>query len=190
MNEFEHEPIPGLPARLPPGEELLWQGSPEWRAVARRVMHVRGVSCYFAAIIAWRIASGWYDGQAARQIAESTLWLLGLGLATLAFLLWVAHLIARGTVYSISTQRVVMRFGIALPIALNIPFRTVSAAGLKVYADGTGDIPLRLNGDGRVAYLHLWPHARPWMLNRAEPMLRGIPHAQAAASILSRALAA
>jgi Bacterial PH domain len=190
MNEFEYEPIPGLPAHLPAGEQLLWQGSPEWRAVARRVLHVRGVSYYFAAILVWRVASGWYDGQSASQIAISSLWLLGLGTAILVFLLWVARLIAKGTVYSISTQRVVMRFGIALPISLNIPFRTVHAAGLKVYEDGTGDIPLKLNGDGRVAYLHLWPHARPWMLNRAEPMLRGIPQAQTAAIILSRALAA
>ncbi len=190
MNEFEYEPIPGLPAHLPPGEQLLWQGSPQWRAVARRVLHVRGVSYYFAALLAWRIASGWYDGQGFQQIGVSVLWLLGFAVATLAFLFWVARLIARGTVYSISSQRVIMRFGIALPISLNIPFRTVHAAGLKVYEDGTGDIPLRLNGDGRVAYLHLWPHARPWRLNRAEPMLRGVPQAQAAATILSRALAA
>jgi hypothetical protein len=190
MNEYEYEPIPGLPAHLPPDEQLLWQGSPDWRAVARHALHVRGVSCYFAAIIAWRIASGWYDGQSLQQIAVPTLWLLGLTLATLGFLVWVARLIASGTVYSISTRRVVMRFGIALPISLNIPFRIVRGAGLKVYADGTGDIPLQLNGDGRVAYLHLWPHARPWVLNRAEPMLRGIPHATEAASILSRALAA
>lgn len=188
MNEFDYEPIPGLPAHLPPGERLLWQGSPAWRAVARRALHVRGVSYYFAAVLVWRVASGWYYGQSIQTIAVSVLWLLLLGIATLGFLLWVAHLIARGTVYSISTRRIIMRFGIALPISLNIPFEVVHGVGLRVYADGTGDIPLQLNGDGRVAYLHLWPHARPWMLKRAEPMLRSVPRAQAAAEVLTKAL--
>lgn len=190
MNEYEYEPIPGLPAYLPEGEKLLWQGSPHWRAVARRVLHLRGVSYYFGAILLWRIAFGWYDGQTLKTIAVSCGWLLLLGVSTLAFLLWVARLIARGTIYSISDRRVVMRFGIALPVSLNIPFRIVDSAGLRVYADGTGDIPLRLNGDGRVAYLHLWPHARPWALNRAEPMLRGVLGATEAAKILAAALAA
>jgi hypothetical protein len=188
MNEFEFEPIPGLPAHLPPGEKLLWQGSPTWRAVALRALHARGVSCYFGVIILWRILSGWYAGQSARSIATSSLWLLALAVAVIAFLLWVARLIARGTVYSISTRRVVMRFGVALPVSLNIPFKTVHAVGLREYADGTGDIPLQLNGNDHIAYLHLWPHARPWRLRHAEPMLRSVPRAAFAAEVLASAL--
>jgi hypothetical protein len=118
----------------------------------------------------------------------SSAWLLALALAITLFLIWVARLIAGGTIYSISNRRVVMRFGIALPVSLNIPFRTVRAAALREYPDGTGDIPLQLSGDNHVAYLHLWPHARPWRLANCEPMLRGVPHAAVAAGILAGAL--
>lgn len=188
MQEFEFEPVPGLPAQLPPGERLLWQGSPDWKYVARRVLHVRGVGCYFAAVVLWRVLSGVYEHQTAHTIAVSSAWLLGLALAITLFLIWVARLIAGGTIYSISNRRVVMRFGIALPVALNIPFRTVRGAALREYADGTGDIPLQLSGENHVAYLHLWPHARPWRLANCEPMLRGVPRAAVAAGILAGAL--
>jgi Bacterial PH domain len=188
MQEFEFEPVPGLPAQLPDGERLLWQGSPEWRGVARRILHVRGITGYFAVLLAWRIMSGWYAGQSLHTIIVSCGWLTLFALGTVLFLLWVARLIAGGTIYSISTRRVVMRFGVALPVSLNIPFRTVAAADLREYADGTGDIPLRLAGEHHVAYLHLWPHARPWRLAHAEPMLRSVPKAAAAARILAGAL--
>ena len=186
--EFEHEPIPGLPARLPPGENLLWQGSPDWRCVARRVLHVRLVAGYFAALVLLRALWGWYSGQPPAELARGCGTLLALALVTLAFLAWVAHRIARSTVYSISSRRIVMRFGIALPIALNIPFKKVHAAALREYADGTGDIPISLADGEHLAYLHLWPHARPWRLAHAEPMLRGVPRAAEAARILGGAL--
>jgi hypothetical protein len=32
QDDFAGEPIPGLPADLPEGEKLLWQGSPGWRS--------------------------------------------------------------------------------------------------------------------------------------------------------------
>jgi len=40
-----------------------------------------------------------------------------------------------------------------------------------------------------VAYLSLWPHVRPWHINNAQPMLRGLPDAAAAAQVLAGALA-
>ena len=42
----------------------------------------------------------------------------------------------------------------------------------------------------KVAYLLLWPHARPWRLSKPEPMLRAVPDAARVAAILARALAA
>jgi hypothetical protein len=188
MSEFEFEPIPGLPAELPVGETLLWQGSPGWAVTARRVFHVRGVGYYFLALLVWRAVSGWYAGQPAAQIGVSMLWLAGLGLAIVGFLILVAYMIARGTIYTVTTRRVVMRFGVVFPLSLNIPYRIIESAGFAEYLDGTGDIPLRLRGDGRIAYPHLWPHARPWAINRPEPMLRGIAEARAAARILANAL--
>ena len=48
---------------------------------------------------------------------------------------------------------------------------------------------LLLDAADRIAYVHLWPHARPWHLRRTEPMLRALPQARAVATILSGALA-
>ncbi len=35
----------------------------------------------------------------------------------------------------------------------------------------------------------LWPHARPWKIAAAEPMLRAVPDGEAVAAKLARALA-
>jgi hypothetical protein len=81
-----------------------------------------------------------------------------------------------------------MHFGAALPFALNLPFGTIGTAAAKVYKDGSADIPLTLTGSGRIAYLHLWPHARPWQLRHPQPMLRCVPDGQGVVAILANAL--
>jgi hypothetical protein len=130
------------------------------------------------------------DGQSAAAAVAYTLKFTPLALAALALVALLTWLTTRTTVYTITNRRVVMRIGIALPLTVNLPFRIVGSAGLKLHADGTGDIPLSLTGDGRMAYLHLWPHARPWRVSRAEPMLRAVPDAARVAEILGRALLA
>jgi ketosteroid isomerase-like protein len=54
--------------------------------------------------------------------------------------------------------------------------------------DGSGDLPLSLNGSDRMAYLNLWPHARPWRLKDTVPMLLGIPDAARVGALLGDAL--
>lgn len=180
----------GLPEPLPPGEELLWQGAPDWRALARRAFHVRALVAYFAVLVAWSGVTALYDGQPAAAAALAMLRPAALAVAALGLVALLAWLTARTTVYTITSRRVVLRIGIALPLTVNLPFRNVGAAALRAYRDGTGDIPLSLVGDGRVALLHLWPHARPWRVAKAEPMLRAVPDAARVAEILGRALAA
>ncbi len=187
-DEFDFEPIPGLPARLPPGEKLLWQGSPTWSATASRVLHIRAVSGYFAVILLIRLVGGRLSQQDWHTIAVSMLWLAAFGIAIIAFLAWVARMIASGTLYSVTSRRIVMRFGIVVPMTINIPFAIVRSAGLRTYPDGTGDIPIQIGGNGRIAYPHLWPHARPWLVRNPEPMLRGVSQAVSAAGILAVAL--
>ena len=82
-----------------------------------------------------------------------------------------------------------MRIGIALPITFNLPFAIIETAAVKQNPDSSGDIALTLSADNRLAFLVLWPHARPWRLARPEPMLRELPEAERAAGILARALA-
>ena len=33
-DDFAFEPVRGLPAELPRGERLIWQGAPDWRLLA------------------------------------------------------------------------------------------------------------------------------------------------------------
>jgi hypothetical protein len=186
----EGEALRGLPAPLPPGEELLWQGAPSWRALAVEALHVRKVAVYFGLLAAWRVLAARADGESLASAAASVAFLLALGAGAIALLGGFAWLVQRTTVYSVTNRRVVMRIGVALPLTLNIPFRIVGSAGLRLRRDGTGDIPLELTGDGKIAYLALWPHARPWRVKRPEPMMRAVPGAEAVAQLLARELAA
>jgi hypothetical protein len=190
MNEHDYEPIPGLPARLPKGETILWQGAPDWRVLARRAMRVRVFGVYFVLLIAWGISGGVSAAAPAGEIALSALRLAGLGVVALALLTLLAWLSARTTMYTITTRRVVMRIGIALPITIQMAYPMIDAAGVNLWSDGAGDIALTLRSRQRIAYLLLWPHARPWKFAKAQPTLRSIPDAAAVAQILGRALAA
>ena len=190
MMEHDNEPVRGLPAYLPRGEDILWQGEPAWRAFAVGAFHTRTVAIYFGALALWSFVSRLTDGAKLGDAMVGILPLVGCGVAAVAILTMLAWLVGRTTVYTITTKRVVMRFGIALPITINVPFRIVAAAALDPRPDGTGNIALTLCGDDRVSYLVLWPHARPWRAARAEPMLRYVPNAVRVADILARAAAA
>lgn len=187
-HEYDHEPVPGLPANLPEGEQLLWQGSPSAMATARRVLHVGLVAAYFAALLVWRIATGLSDGYTLSQIAFDSIPLLGMAAAAILILSLLARLIARTTIYSITSRRVVMRFGVALPMTVNIPFKAIRSADVALRADGTGDVALEVDDLGRLTYLHLWPHTRPWFVRKAQPSFRALPDAEHVAGLLSRAL--
>lgn len=187
MNEHDYEPVPGLPAPLPQGEAILWQGAPCWRTFARRAMRVRLVAGYFVLLAAWGVSGRL--GSPVSEVALSTLRLGALAAAAIALLMLFAWLVARTTLYTVTTQRVVVRFGIALPITIQIPFRMIESAGTHIWPDGTGDIAVSLTPGQRIGYLVMWPHARPWKLTAAQPALRGVADAAAVSLILGRALA-
>ena len=191
MSRSEVEPVRGLPEHLPPGERILWQGSPAWRTVAVRALHARKVVAYFALLAAWGFAASLLaDGAPPRAALLAVAGVIPLTLGALALLGLYAWLVGRTSIYTITNRRVVMSFGVALPMTVNVPFRIVASAGLRTDPDGAGDIPLALNGRDKLAYLALWPHARPWRVSRPEPMLRAVPEAAKVAGILGGALAA
>lgn len=186
--EHDFEPVRGLPEALPAGEEILWQGAPDWRALSKSLFHVKAIAIYGGLLCIWRFAAAMHDGQglfAASGAAVNVAVIMTLAVGLFCLLAW---LIARTTVYTITNRRVVMRIGVALSITLNIPFRIVASADCRLRKDGSGDIPLSLSGNNKIAYPHLWPHARPWRFARPEPMLRGIPDAEAVAGLLATAL--
>jgi hypothetical protein len=190
VSEFDIEPVPGLPEELPEGEFLRWQGAPKWGALAVRALHVRTVAVYFGALIALRIGYMLFAGEPAKVALLSGLWLVLLCLAAISILTVTGYALARSTIYSITNRRVVIRFGVALPMAVNIPFKAVQSAGLRRYADGVGDIPMVLADEHRVSYLILWPNVRPWRILNAQPMLRCVPEVDRVAEILADALRA
>ena len=182
----ELEPVRGLPEELPEGETILWQGSPRWWALCRRAFHVDLVLAYFVALAIWRVLVPG-DGEAPGLVAGVSLTLL-FGALAAGTLMVLAALFCRTTIYTLTNRRVVMQFGVALPINLNLPFTRIDGAGHRVYRDGSGDIPLQLRGDDRLAYLLLWPHARPWHVRQPEPMLRCLEDSDTVASLLADAL--
>jgi Bacterial PH domain len=175
---------------LAKGERLLWQGRPRVRALAVRVFHVRLVFAYFALLFAARVAVGAFEHQPWLESA-AVAGRLAVPLAVVVVLLGgLAVLYSRTTRYSVTDRRVLVQFGAVLPMTLNIPFRQIASAGVKEYADGSGDIPLAVIGEQRLKFLLLWPHVRPWRLKHVEPMIRGVPQVREVANLLAGALTA
>jgi hypothetical protein len=189
-DDYAADPVPGLPERLPEGERILWQGKPSWTAFFRRAYRGRLVTLYFAALIVWRLGDAVSTGAGWRAGLDSALGLMPLALASVALLALLAWLSARATIYTITSRRVVLRIGAALDMTVQIPFRFIDGVGLRRHRDGTGDLALTIGPGQRMSYLILWPHARPLRILRPEPMLRGLPDADAAAAVLAEALKA
>jgi hypothetical protein len=188
-DDFDFEPVPGLPAALPRGETLLWQGTPSWKSLAVRAYHARKVAAYFAVLVLWRIGNGLNDGNAPTAVLLSCLWIIALGAVAIGVLSLLAYLNARSTVYSITSRRILMRHGVAVPLTLNLPFRFIDNAELRTFSDGTGDISLTLTRRERLGYLISWPHLRPGRFAQPQPAFRGLEVAHEAAQILGAALA-
>jgi hypothetical protein len=187
--EHEFEAVHGLPEALPAGETLLWQGSPDWKALAVDALHLRKVAIYFGVLLIWRGASASADGAAPLDALSAAAGLLPVALLGLGLLATIAWLTARASVYTLTDKRVVLRLGVVLSVTFNLPYSTIESAGLHLKRDGHGDITLALAGEDRIAWLHLWPHARPWHLRRTQPMLRALPQAEHVAALLAEALA-
>jgi hypothetical protein len=180
----------GLPGRLPEGERILWQGSPDWRVMVRRVFHLRALAAYFGILLAYFAVNSFGRGTPLAEVAHDTAELAALALVPMAVLALYAWGTGYVTTYTITNRRVAIKMGIALPMTMNLPFVRIDGANFRPARDGSGDVALQLAAGERVAYFMLWPHARPWRMAKAEPMLRAVPEAAQVAQILARALAA
>ncbi len=188
MSEYHHEPVRGLPGLLPAGERILWQGAPDWIALARGAFLGGPVAVYFGVLMLWRLASGLGDGLGAAEALRHMLWVAPVAAAALALIALLGWATARSTVYTITNRRVVLRVGVALTMSINVPFTRIVAARVRPGSGDRGDIALSVAAEDRFAYLLLWPHARPWRLRHPEPMLRAVPDAASVARLLADAL--
>ncbi|WP_428374625.1 photosynthetic complex putative assembly protein PuhB [Lichenicoccus sp.] len=178
----------GLPGPLPAGETLLWQGCPDWRVLLRRALHVRLVIGYFAILMGCCLFEAVSHGSYLMWFSLATL--AGLAPLVIGIQALFAYLVARTTVYTLTDKRIVLKLGVALSMSINLPFKAIEAASLRLNPDGSGDIPVLLEGLTRIGFTQLWPHVRPWRMNRVQPMLRAIPDARRVAQLLAAALAA
>ncbi len=188
-DDFDFEPIRGLPENLPKGEHILWQGSPRWQSLATEAFHTRRLALYFALLVVWRIAIGVSGQETLETVLFATGRLAVLAVTATGLLTLLAWASSRATVYTLTNRRVVLRHGIAVPMTLNIPFTVLEAGAVKTARDGTGDLALKLQRSARIGYIINWPHVRRWHFAQPQPALRSIAGVQEVAALLTTALA-
>lgn len=182
--DFDFEPVPGLPAALPPGEDIVWQGRPNAMRLAREAFKINWILGYMLAIVVWRAGGAYADGGAALMLATALPYLVltGLGYGVVYGLAWAQ---ARGSIYTITTARVIIKAGAALPVTYTIPFVRIATARLEVRPGGTGTIAMELTDGASISYLTLWPHLRPGFKKVTQPAFRCIDNAGAVARLLA-----
>jgi hypothetical protein len=178
----------GLPDHLPEGERLLWQGRPDWKRLAINALHVRKVAIYFAVIIIVRAIARYAYQPDIGHALQLTPYLVLMALAACGILLLFAYASAKTTLYTLTSKRLLMKVGIALPAYINIPLRHIESASYADTGSGCGTIIFRTAGATRLAYLLLWPHARPWHFTTPNPALRDVPNGEAVAARVAAAL--
>ena len=163
--------IKGLPESPPDGEEVVWQGEPKWGALSTRLFRVRLVLVYFALLAGFTTFTSEAAGP---EILATFVWQLSLAVLAALILSGLAWLYATTTVYTVTDKRLVLEFGVAFTMSLNIPWDLVESAASKAFSDGTADVVISLQQGNSISYVTLWPFARPWHFLRVQPMLRGV----------------
>ncbi len=188
--EHDYEEAPGLPEALPSGERLLWQGGVDFRAFLKGSFHVVELSAYFGILLVLHFGFAVQQGTPLLEATASTAGYVLLAAVALGLVTGYAWWVSKTTVYTVSSERIVIRTGIAMPISMNLPFNRIESADLRLRGDGSGDIAIVTERDSRVSWLLLWPMVKPWRLVRVQPMLRGLLDAEAVARTLGDALQA
>jgi hypothetical protein len=186
-DDYEAEYLPGLPERLPDGEQLIWQGSPQWKNLARYGFHVVKISVYFALLAVWFVVEAIYDEVPAAEVLNTLMILLVLTGSSVGLLSLLAWASSRESIFTLTDRRLVIRFGVALRMTLNVPFNVIEAVTWRARADqtGIGDIAVALTPENRISYAVLWPFARPWRLKHPEIMLRSVRDAKDVAELIA-----
>ena len=170
---------------LLPGEDVVWQGRPSVRALIERVLYGPWIAAYFALLVVLRAGEAIAFDGSARAIAAPLIPATGVALVVLV----AAVTLARTTRYVVTTRRIIVRYGAALPRSLSVPFSQISSLSLTLGHGRCGDIAFDTREGLGVPPLKLWPHLR-----RAKPRVqlcfRGLPNVAFTATQLTRILVA
>ncbi|NBB46837.1 PH domain-containing protein [Rhizobium sp. CRIBSB] len=188
IREHEIEPLPGLPGVPPAGEVVLWQGRPSSALIARHLLKVRWIVGYFLILASWAVVAGLNDGQPAGGILFSVAVLTALAGVLIGMIELFAWAVEKTTLYTITTERVVMRFGVAISMTLNLPFRQIDSVSLAKIGEKAGVIAIALLPGQRLSWLIQWPHVRGFRFSKPEPSLIFLADAEKAAKVLSAAV--
>ncbi|MEO1407968.1 MAG: photosynthetic complex putative assembly protein PuhB, partial [Pseudomonadota bacterium] len=191
FHDEEHEdaePVRGLPEALPEGETMLWQGQPSATGLLFGAFRLRWIIAYFVLTTFARLtylASIEAQPAEMNSVALTSLVTCALAIAVLG---GIAYCMSRAAIFTITSKRVVIRHGVALPKYVNAPFSVMKSAQLKRRSVRLGDIALQMEEAGRTPYLHLWPFAKPFKYSAPQPMLRSVKDPETVASVLAKAV--
>jgi Bacterial PH domain len=188
MSEHEFEAVRGLPGDLPEGETVLWQGAPDWFMLAMDAFKLRWVIGYFVLLTGWRFINGMMNGVDPMSSLVTAVAVFPLAVLAIGIFLFLSWVNSRSTVYTVTSHRIVMRFGAALTKAINIPFKIIESASSDVRANGSGVVAVKLAAPNKIPVLLLWPHKKPGTIRHPEPAFRCIKDADKCAPILAEAL--
>ncbi|MEM9667986.1 MAG: photosynthetic complex putative assembly protein PuhB [Pseudomonadota bacterium] len=181
------EPVRGLPGHLPKGEKLIWQGQPSATGLLFGAFRIRWVIGYFVLVTFGRLAhlaSIEAEPAAMTAVCVSSAVTCALAISVLTL---IALAMSRAAIFTITSERVIIRHGVAFTKYINAPFASMKSAQLKRRSARLGDIALQMSEAGSAPYLHLWPFAKPFHFGRPQPMLRSIHDPESVARILAEA---
>jgi hypothetical protein len=185
-DDFNFEPVRGLPEALPADEHILWQGRPDGLRLAKDAWGLNWVLGYFAALALGSVIISSSEMSLTAAMAQGLPFLLA-GMIAGLLLIGVATVQARSTVYTLTNKRACMRIGAALTMTLNLPYVCIGNAAVATRKSGLGTITFEMIGDARLSYLMTWPHVRPYHFMRTQPSFRAIPDAARVAEIFADA---
>ena len=173
-----------LSENLPNGEQLVWQGQPERRALATRAMYLKYIAFYLVALIAARTGYLILDGESVATWSGMLVWQVLASAFVMLLIVGLAAVYSKTTRYSLTNERLIIKTGAAITIHINLPLQQIIAADLREYSDGTGDITLQVSRAEKLYWLLIWPNVRSWWIRPLRPVLRGLKDAQAVAHLL------
>ncbi|MEN7341994.1 MAG: photosynthetic complex putative assembly protein PuhB [Pseudomonadota bacterium] len=188
MTQRPADMLEGVPRGMPRDERPLWRSGPDGARLAKTALHIRKLALYFVGLLLWRYLVVWRDGFSFETFVDVTITTVLLAMGVLLLVRLYAYASARSTSYTVTSERIVIRTGIALSIAINLPFSKIASVDVRRDGEG-GDIELTLVEGAKVGYLILWPSAKPLYFKKVRPVLRALASVELPVRVLGEALA-